>query len=113
MQKILLGFIMLFFSQQIWAQTQQEMNNQAMNAHKKADADMTRTYKLVMNGLSSPTEKNLLLEAQRAWIKYKEAHCKAIANQYQGGSIYPLVLYSCLEDLTIERKKKLQQYLEN
>lgn len=113
MQKLILSLLVLFFSQQISAQTQQEMNNQAMNDHKKADADMTRVYKQVMNGLSTPTAKNMLLEAQRAWIKYKESHCKALANEYEGGSIYPLILYSCLEELTIERKKQLQRYLQN
>lgn len=60
MQKIMIGLVMLFFSQQLSAQTQREMNNQAMNAHKKADADMTRIYKQVMNGLSSPTAKKSL-----------------------------------------------------
>jgi len=94
-------------------QTQQEMNSQAKNAHNKADLEMAKIYRSLMSSLSSQNDKNLLLDAQRAWIKYKESHCKSLANQYQGGSMYPLVLYSCLEELTIERKKQLQQYLDN
>ena len=66
-----------------------------------------------MNSLSSQAEKDLLLEAQRAWIKYKEAHCKAVAYGYEGGSMKPLIACSCLEELTNERRKKLESYLEN
>lgn len=112
--KYLIVVISIIFTTQVChGQSQAEMNNQAKLAHQRADQEMTKVYKTVMNSLISQNEKNQLLEVQRAWIKYKEAHCKALANQYQGGSIYPLILYSCLEEITIERKKQLQKYLEN
>lgn len=93
-------------------QSQLEMNTEAWNAYKKSDAEMTKVYWTVMNRQTFQKDKDLLLEAQRAWIKYKEAHCKALANQYDGGSMKPLVQYSCLEELTVERRKKLLRYLE-
>ena len=113
MKFIPITIAIMLASQICKGQTQIEMNNEAINAHKKADQEMTKIYKSVISRLSSQNDKNQLLEAQRAWIKYKESHCKSLANQYQGGSIYPLVFYSCLEEVTIERKKQLQKYQDN
>jgi uncharacterized protein YecT (DUF1311 family) len=113
MKFIPLTIVILLATQLCMSQTQSEMNNQAKIAHQRADQEMTKVYKTVMSSLSSQIEKNQLLEVQRAWIKYKESHCKALANQYQGGSMYPLILYSCLEEITIERKKQLKKYLDN
>jgi uncharacterized protein YecT (DUF1311 family) len=95
------------------AQSQAEMNEEAINAHKKADIAMTRVYKLVMEKMTTPEDKKSLLEAQRAWIRYKETHCQSYTNQFKGGSITPLIYYSCLEDLTNIREKQLQAYIDN
>ena len=74
---------------------------------------MTKLYKTVMNRLDTRKEKDMLLNAQRAWIKYKETHCTALANQYEGGSMMPLIYYGCLGQLTGERKAQLKEYMPN
>jgi uncharacterized protein YecT (DUF1311 family) len=94
------------------AQTQGEMNNEALEAFNLADAEMTIIYKNLMASLSTQTEKDYLLAAQRSWITYKEAHCKAIAYQFDGGSMQPMIKYSCLETLTRERIQQLTSYNE-
>lgn len=88
------------------------MNNEALKAFNLADAEMTIIYKNLMAGLSTQTEKDYLLAAQRSWITYKEGHCKAIAYQYEGGSMQPMVKYNCLETLTRERIEQLKAYNE-
>jgi len=93
------------------SQTQTEMNEQARKDFKKADDTMTATYKLALAKQDSDGKK-LLVEAQRAWIKYKESHCKSASDTYRGGSIQPLIYYSCLTELTDERTEKLKEYLE-
>lgn len=110
-KRILLSFTTLFISFICFGQTQTEMNEQAKKDHKKADDIMASTYKLALAN-QDETGKKLLLEAQRAWIKYKEAHCKSASNQYEGGSMQPLIYYSCLTELTEERMTKLKAYLE-
>jgi uncharacterized protein YecT (DUF1311 family) len=72
---------------------------------------MAATYKLALAKQDS-TGKKLLVEAQRAWIKYKETNCKSATDQYRGGSIQPLIYYSCLTELTEERTGKLKEYLQ-
>ena len=108
--KYTLFFILLLIANYSLGQTQSEMNQQASESFLLADKKMTKVYQTLMARLSTQTEKDLLLTTQRAWIKYKEAHCKAIAYQYEGGSIQPLVLCGCLEDLTNERIENLNAY---
>jgi uncharacterized protein YecT (DUF1311 family) len=112
MRKYILFSILILLSVFVSAQSQAEMNEKAIDDYKKSDMEMTRVYKTVMGKLRQKTAKDLLLEAQRAWIKYKETHCNAITNQYDGGSIMPLIYYSCLEELTNQRKKQLERYLQ-
>jgi uncharacterized protein YecT (DUF1311 family) len=113
LKKIIL-IITLFFSGIIaFGQTQSEMNQEAFAAYQKADSEMTIVYKKVLKKLTDPKQKQDLIQAQRNWIKYKEAHCKAIADLYQGGSMQGMVHSYCLETLTNERKKNLETYFEN
>ncbi len=101
-----------FVSVMCFAQTQAEMNNQAYKDYKVADAKMSTLYKKVLNSLTNASDKKLLLEAQRAWIKYKESHCKLIANAYEGGSIQPLIYSTCLTSITEARIKELEELIE-
>ncbi len=104
--------VTIFMTVFCFAQSQQEMNQQAFKEYKKADAEMTRVYNKVQKILTSSTEKKLLLDAQRAWIKYKEAHCKSVAEAYNGGSMRPMIYAGCLQELTEERTKSLNEYLQ-
>lgn len=110
--KYLLLVFMLFAQTALHAQTQLEMNMEAAAEAKKADAAMTALYKKLMATLDEKG-KQLLLEAQRAWIKYKEAHCKSVANAYDGGSMQPMVYSGCIADLTRARSKELQEMLDD
>ncbi len=94
-----------------FGQTQLEMNTQAFQDYEKADAKMTLLYKKVLKTFIEETPKKLFIEAQRAWIKYKEAHCKSVANDYEGGSMKPMIYSGCLMAITQQRTKQLQEYL--
>lgn len=65
-----------------------------------------------MNSLTNASDKKLLLEAQRAWIKYKETHCKLVAKAYEGGSIQPLIYATCLTSITEDRIEELKKLIE-
>ncbi len=101
-----------FVSVMCFAQTQLEMNIKAYEDYKVADAKMSAIYKKVLKTFTNTADKKLLLEAQRAWIKYKETNCKLVANAYEGGSIKPLMYAACLTSLTEARIKELQDLLE-
>ena len=108
---IILVFLLCFIKVVSFGQTQMRMNQQASTNYKKADAKMAIIYKKVQKVTLSDIDKKLLLDAQRKWIIYKEAHCKSASASYKGGSIQPLIYYNCITEITNERIKQLNIYL--
>lgn len=50
-----------------------------------------------------------LLEAQRAWITYRDAHCRSDGYFARGGSLEPLLVSTCKTALTKERTDQLRE----
>lgn len=53
-----------------------------------------------------------LLEAQRAWIIFRDAQCKAEGFPMRGGSAEPLLVYGCMTELTRHRTEVLTRLTE-
>lgn len=53
-----------------------------------------------------------LKSAQAAWVKYRDLECRAAGQQYQGGSIQPLVVNQCLILVTEHRTEEIRQAYE-
>lgn len=53
-----------------------------------------------------------LLEAQRSWLRYRDAHCQVEAYTARGGSMEPLVNWGCKAGLTRERTEQLKYLAE-
>ncbi|NJO13902.1 MAG: DUF1311 domain-containing protein [Rhizobiales bacterium] len=49
-----------------------------------------------------------LLEAQRGWLRYRDAHCALEGYIARGGSLEPLLNSSCKTRLTQERTEELK-----
>ena len=78
------------------------MNETANVKFKKADAELNKVYKQLM-AILDKNEKQLLIQAEKDWMKFRDSHCKFDASQYEGGSIQPLIYSTCLEELTKKR----------
>lgn len=89
-----------------WAQSQADMNREASDAHRAADADLNRAYVAIM-AQASPDGRERLRAAQRDWIKFRDSDCAARAGS-RGGSFYPTSLSTCLADVTRERTATLR-----
>lgn len=105
-QFLFILFAFLLNSIDTSAQTQAEMNQTAMEDYKKADAELNKVYKELMKTLG-PKEKKLLIAAQKNWIKFRDSDCEFQAEKYHGGSIQPLIRYTCLTDRTQARTNDL------
>ncbi len=100
------------------AQTQADMNQCAAEDYRKADAAMnaqwaeTRAAMLARDKASPPSGDNgaakRLLASQRAWLAYRDAACDVEGYSVDGGSMQPLVVSSCLADLTTRRTEDLK-----
>jgi len=104
--------------------SQHEMNACAYGDYQRADAAMNRQWKPLLakmkerdkdfepNGDSRSSYVDALLESQRAWLKFRDAHCVAEGYFARGGSMEPMVVGNCLEHLTVDRTKQLHDLLE-
>jgi uncharacterized protein YecT (DUF1311 family) len=95
------------------ASTQLEMNHCADQSFKAADAELNQVYRQLRNSYKGTPQESQLVDAQLAWLKFRDTDCKFSADRFKGGSIAPLIYSSCKESLTNERTRSLQKYLES
>lgn len=53
-----------------------------------------------------------LLEAQRAWLSYRDAQCRLEGYAFLGGSAQPMIVSGCLAMLTRQRTQELRDLAE-
>jgi len=95
------------------AATQAEINECAGKAFKDADARLNAVYNDLLGRFKGDADRQkLLISAQRAWITLRDADCAFIASGVEGGSLYPTILSSCLEEETKERIGRLKRLLD-
>lgn len=54
-----------------------------------------------------------LLEAQRAWLTYRDAQCRVDGYTARGGSLEPLLVSTCKTALTEARTQELKELAES
>ncbi|SIT03992.1 Uncharacterized conserved protein YecT, DUF1311 family [Roseivivax lentus] len=84
-------------------QTQMALNWCASQDWAVADAELNRLWRIVKPRADAAGWGQSLLTEQRAWLKTRDARCEAERDRYAGGSIAPLVYYSCMEEMTLRR----------
>ncbi len=86
------------------------MNKCAVQDFQLADKQLNSTYKQKMLSLSKADKAKLRVE-QRAWLKEQKPKCQKAANdEAEGGSIWPLEFYSCMQTATIARNEELKNW---
>jgi uncharacterized protein YecT (DUF1311 family) len=105
-------------------QDQQTMNHCAYQDFLAADKALNAQWKLTSDEMKArdrdldrtwdkaPGHMATLLTAQRAWLKYRDAHCASEGNQFRGGSMEPLIVATCRTSLTEARTKQLKDLIE-
>lgn len=102
---LFIGFLPVF------SQTQAEMNQTALNDYKVVDQKLNKVYQELIKNLP-PKEKALLIKAQKSWIAFRDSDCEFAISAYEGGSIQPLIKYTCLTEATQKRIEALENYLK-
>ncbi|OIP71318.1 MAG: hypothetical protein AUK43_06500 [Oscillatoriales cyanobacterium CG2_30_40_61] len=87
-----------------------EMRKCASDQYQIADQKLNQTYQKLIGQLS-PERKKRLIEAQRAWISFRDKTCSFESSQVLGGTAEPLLLTQCLANVTQQRVRDLQNYL--
>ena len=94
------------------ARSQSEMNQCAFDEYKKADAELNHVYQQLLPKLEAAHQEKLKA-AQRAWVTFRDADCEYEAFAFEGGSMQPLIRYSCLETATKARTAQLLGFLKD
>ena len=106
------------------AMTQADMNQCAAESYKTADAELNAQWKLAAAAMKLRDENfeseydsrsgyfDTLLQAQRAWLVYRDAHCRSEGYFARGGSMEPMLVSSCLAQMTLDRTEQLKELVE-
>ena len=102
----------------VQAVTTPDINACAAADQKKVEAELNVVYKRVLQNLelaNTETEndsklKAALIDAQRAWVKFREADCKALFTRYEGGTIRTVMYLGCMQQHAEQRIKDLAEY---
>ena len=110
--------------------SQRQMDACARFQYRQADARLHKVYQKAMEYMTndqSRAEKNNdqhqvqyekaavenLKQAERAWLSYRDIQCKAAGQQYEGGSMRPMIESQCLSALTEHRIADLKSVYED
>jgi uncharacterized protein YecT (DUF1311 family) len=78
--------------------------------HKRQDEQLNQNYKRLMASLSAE-RREALLEAQRAWLRFRDANCRFYYDP-DGGSLARIDANACLLKATADRAKELAQFAD-
>ena len=94
------------------AESQSVMNECADTVFKESDKKLNTLYKQIESRLSDDADtKKLLVQAQRDWVKFRDAECSFQTAAAVGGSVLPALVAMCMDGLTQTRVKDFEGYL--
>jgi uncharacterized protein YecT (DUF1311 family) len=100
------------------AQTTKQINECKHRQLERADSELNATYQKVLTRLSAPDalgrpqdeEKKSVVEAQRHWVKFREANCFAVWSLNADGTVRTALNIGCLEELAVQREQQLRKW---
>ena len=88
--------------------TQMNINRCAGANLEAANAPLNKIYQQVMVRQSGTSSKEQLKNVKRTWIAYRDKECAfEVGPQKNGGSIWPMEMSNCLEQMTAARIREL------
>lgn len=95
------------------AKDQAAPNECADAASKKSDNKLNELYKQIETRLKDDADtKTLFVQAQRDWVKFRDAECSFQTVGAAGGSVMPMLVAQCMDSLTQSRVKDFEGYLK-
>lgn len=92
------------------AQTQSAMNICAGLSYEQADHALNRAYQALVPNLSA-TRRPKLTNAQLRWITFRDTECDFYGSEAEGGSMQPMLVSGCKDQITQRRTADLNTYL--
>jgi uncharacterized protein YecT (DUF1311 family) len=106
------------------------MNDCAAFEYGQADARLNKVYRKAMGYMTDDqaraekegdkrqieyekTAVESLKNSERVWLTYRDIQCRAAGQQYEGGSMRPMIQSQCLTTLTEHRIADLKSVYED
>jgi uncharacterized protein YecT (DUF1311 family) len=94
------------------AQSSAEMSGCVGEAYAKAKQELAAVYGKALAGKGLvPGDRTLLAQAERQWIRFRDADCSYAESLNKGGTLAAVDKGICLIRDTIDRANALQDYL--
>jgi uncharacterized protein YecT (DUF1311 family) len=90
------------------ALTTSEMERRTAAELEAARTEMETAYRKYLAEMPEPS-RPLLEQAQRAWLGYRDANCKAAGSLFEGGSMQALAIVAYRLRMTKDRAAELQR----
>ncbi|WP_397532750.1 lysozyme inhibitor LprI family protein [Roseateles sp.] len=92
-----------------------EVNQCAKQQFEQQDKLLNAAYQAALQvvpsanepGTSGETPRALLVKAQRRWVEFRDADCKAKYQVFAGGTIRNVIYLGCMRERTEQRIKEL------
>ncbi|WP_353826283.1 lysozyme inhibitor LprI family protein [Mesorhizobium sp.] len=95
------------------AKDQAAPNECADATSNKSDKKLNELYKQIEARLNDDADtRTLLVQAQRDWVKFRDAECSFQTAGAAGGSVAPMLIAQCVDRLTQSRVKDFEGYLK-
>lgn len=106
------------------AQTQMKMNICAYRDFEDADKRLNEQWVITSGKMKQaddergwpedgrPSYYDALLEAQRAWLAFRDANCRVEGYKLRGGSAEPMEISGCMANMTRARTTELRELIE-
>lgn len=92
---------------------QATMSACANAAFKQSDKKLNALYQQIEARLKDDADtKKRLVQAQQAWVKFRDAECSFQTSASAGGTVAPMLISMCLDGLTQSRVKDFESYLK-
>jgi uncharacterized protein YecT (DUF1311 family) len=79
--------------------------------YRQADAALNTVYRQLTDKLSDPSERELLQQAEQAWLQYRDKQCAFETAGTRDGTIHPIEVSICLTAKTQAHVEELQHQL--
>jgi len=87
-----------------------DLNECAAREQKQVEVKLNQVYQRVLKTVTASKVRSQFVAAQRAWVKFREADCKAVYEQHADGTIRTVMYLGCMQNRAETRIKELEMF---
>ena len=94
------------------ALSQKSMNDCAHRNYKREEQLLEKSTQQILTQIDASRQRSFKA-VQQTWVQFRKQQCSFDASRYDGGSMAPMVYFTCMAELTQQRNKELNVILSD